>query len=313
LSDAAAAQQRFEAMVRNIWGETPKQGIRKLEKGTVISGMTLDEALKALKIEPDVTGGDALWVHRSIDGADWYYVCAPKGRGFNGTLDFRNHGNNVEIWDPVTGKTATAAEFHRNGNRTSVSLDLPQAGSCFVVFRKTGKLSKHGKTAESNKVTHPISLDAPWTLSFPSGWGAPSVLQIPELKPWKDLDISDEAKAFSGTATYTTTFDVADISADATCSLDLGQVEMIAVVSVNGKELRTLWTPPYSLDITEAVKTGKNTLTVEVTGTWFNRLVYDAGQPEDKRKTWTINGPGKDSPLRASGLLGPVKLNLSAE
>lgn len=70
--------------------------------------------------------------------------------------------------------------------------------------------------------------------------------------------------------------------------------------------------PPYSLDITEAVKTGKNTLTVEITSTWFNRLVYDAGQPEEMRKTWTINGPSKDAPLRDSGLLGPVKYNITS-
>jgi hypothetical protein len=49
---------------------------------------------------------------------------------------------------------------------------------------------------------------------------------------------------------------------------------------------------------------------VEVTGTWFNRLVYDANQPEDRRKTWTINGPSKDEALRESGLLGPVLITV---
>jgi hypothetical protein len=48
---------------------------------------------------------------------------------------------------------------------------------------------------------------------------------------------------------------------------------------------------------------------IEVTGTWFNRLVYDAGQPEEQRKTWTIDGPKKDAALRESGLLGPVELH----
>ncbi len=47
---------------------------------------------------------------------------------------------------------------------------------------------------------------------------------------------------------------------------------------------------------------------VWVTSTWFNRLVYDARQPEEKRKTWVINGPGAENELRPSGLLGPVRL-----
>ena len=285
-----------------------------LFRSAIITGITLDEALKELKIEPDVlvTDGDALWTRRSISGADWYYVCAPKGTGFAGTLDFRNKGN-VEIWDPLTG-TITPANVCINGDRTSVTLDLPQAGSCFVVFRKKGRASSSEGLPHVNgmlkQVQHDdvqdIPLTAPWTLAFPDGWGAPSSLQVAELKPWKDLDVSDEAKAFSGTATYNTTFNIDELKPEISYSLDLGRVGMIAVVSLNGKKLRTLWTSPYCVDMTEAVRAGSNTLSVEVTSTWFNRLVYDAGQPEEMRKTWTIDGPSKDMELRESGLLGPV-------
>ena len=56
------------------------------------------------------------------------------------------------------------------------------------------------------------------------------------------------------------------------------------------------------------VKEGENTLEIDVTSTWFNRLVYDASQPEDMRKTWVIAGPEAGKPLRQTGLLGPVTL-----
>jgi hypothetical protein len=58
------------------------------------------------------------------------------------------------------------------------------------------------------------------------------------------------------------------------------------------------------------VRLGVNRLTVEVTSTWFNRLVYDAGLPEAERKTWTISGPNKDAALQLSGLLGPVTVRV---
>ncbi|MFV0417883.1 MAG: glycosyl hydrolase [Dysgonomonas sp.] len=309
LIDAENAQQRFDKAVKNIWGNKSKQGIRKVGKGTVISGTELSDALNQLKMNPDVTGGDALWLHRRIEGADWYYVCPPQGKGFQGTLDFRSSGN-VELWDPVTGEV-TAPVAKRNGNRTKVSLDLPQAGSCFVVFRHSGKTVEAAKGPTHNRKTRTLPFTAVWNLSFPSGWDAPSSLQLAELKAWKDLDISPEAKAFSGSATYTTTFDAGEVKDGMRFSLDLGKVEMIAVVSVNGKPVRTLWTYPYCADLTDFVESGKNTLTVEVTSTWFNRLVYDAGQPEEKRKTWTISGPSKDAQLRDSGLLGPVVLSIS--
>jgi hypothetical protein len=88
------------------------------------------------------------------------------------------------------------------------------------------------------------------------------------------------------------------------------QSQKVKIVLADGNKplFRTLWTPPYSLDLTSAIQSGKNTLSIDVTSTWFNRLVYDAGLPEDQRKTWCLAGPKADVPLRENGLLGPVKL-----
>lgn len=303
LKDGQKAQARFDAAVNNIWGKNTKKGTRQIGKGSVLIGMPLQEALTQLKMEPDVKGGDARWLHRRAENADWYFVTAPKGGEFKGALDFRSKGH-VEYWDPVTGEI-TPLESKTKGDYTSVALDLPHAGSCFLVFRP-GEEEIPVHTTNSLQASR--TLAEPWIVSFPSGWGAPPSLRINELKAWKELDLSAEGKAFAGTATYTTTFEIEKIASGTHYLLDLGKVEMIAVVSVNGKKLRTLWATPYRLDVTDAIKTGINTLTVEVTSTWFNRLVYDAGQPEANRKTWTINGPAKDLPLRENGLLGPVVL-----
>jgi hypothetical protein len=301
LSGGAKSQLRFNTAVKNIWGA------HKIGKGTVISGITLSEAVKKLKIAPDVTGGSALWTHRRIEGADWYFVCSPKGEPFKGTLDFRNTGN-VEIWDPVSGTTKPVASQGK-ADRTSVPLDLPLAGSCFIVFHHNEKQNEPLQT----KTVATIQLSAPWDLAFPAGWGAPQSIHISELKPWKDLDMSPEAKAFSGTATYTTTFEIEQVQPATHFSLNLGEVDMIAKVTLNGKELGTLWCTPYQLDITSPIVPGKNSLKVEITSTWFNRLAYDAALPEEKRKTWTINGPSKDAPLRNSGLPGPVTISVEKE
>jgi hypothetical protein len=49
--------------------------------------------------------------------------------------------------------------------------------------------------------------------------------------------------------------------------LDLGSVEVMAKVTLNGKEFETLWMPPFALDVTDVVKTGDNKLKVLVTST----------------------------------------------
>jgi hypothetical protein len=306
LSGGEAAKRRFNTAVKDIWG-TAGKGLRKIGKGNVVSGLTIDQALTALKIKPDVTGGDALWTHRRAEGADWYFVTAPRGKGFTGELSFRANGQ-VELWDPVSG-TSRPGESRLIGGRTTVKLDLAKAGSCFVVFRKKGSASYPVKSKTHETVSF-LPVSGPWKLSFPAGWGAPESLDLTELKSWKDLDISTEGKAFSGTVTYTTTFNIDKTATGLEYILDLGKVDMAATVAINGKDAGKLWAAPYHVNLKNLIKPGQNTLSVQVTGTWFNRLVFDAGQPEGKRKTWTISGPGKDSVLRESGLLGPVKIEV---
>jgi hypothetical protein len=254
---------------------------------------------------PDVIAGDALWLHRKTEGADWYFISAPKDKEFSGELSFRNEGS-VELWDPATGISKPVTS-RRAGGRTIIHLDLPKSNACFVVF-------DHTKTAVPNihveKIVASVPLSDNWTISFPEGWGISAPLKVPDLKPWKELDLSPEGKAFAGTATYKTTFNLKEKSGQNKYVLDLGKVDMAATVILNGVNVGNLLAPPYRIDLKDAIKKGENILEVQVTSTWFNRLVFDAGQAEEKRKTWVINGPKADAPLRASGLMGPVAVQI---
>ena len=50
----------------------------------------------------------------------------------------------------------------------------------------------------------------------------------------------------------------------------LGKVEVLARVTLNGKDLGTLWKPPFQVDLSRAAKAGVNTLEIEVTDPWVN-------------------------------------------
>ena len=114
-------------------------------------------------------------------------------------------------------------------------------------------------------------------------------------------------KYFSGTASYSKTFELAD--APEKIVLDLGDVQNIAEVIVNGRSVRTLWKTPYSVDVTSYVHLGENELEIRVTNLWPNRLIRDAQLPEQERLTHiTYPFYGPDDPLRPSGLIGPVTL-----
>jgi hypothetical protein len=91
--------------------------------------------------------------------------------------------------------------------------------------------------------------------------------------------------------------------------LDLGRVEVVASVTLNGVDLGSLWKAPFAVDVTKALRPGKNRLVVKVANVWANRLIADAGLPEARRVSWVTYNPYKPSDrLLPSGLFGPVRL-----
>jgi hypothetical protein len=257
------------------------------------------ESLQSMGLQPHIQADeDLLWTHRKTDGAQWFYITAPTGKDFHGTVKLMAQGN-AEIWDAVTG-AVHGLPVKQDGEYACVQLDLERAANCFVVFRENAAPKAPAPRPSTNKE---ISLTA-WKVQFPQGWGAPTGQhELFRLEPWKDLPLGLEGEAFSGTAVYETTFDSPEAREYV---LDLGEVDMIADVELNGTPAGVLWAHPYRLTV--QAKPGRNVLRIAVTSTWFNRLAYDAGQPEGLRKTWTISGPEPESPLRNSGLLGPVRL-----
>ena len=83
----------------------------------------------------------------------------------------------------------------------------------------------------------------------------------------------------------------------------------MARVKINGQDCGIVWTPPWRVEITSAIKPGENDVEITVANLWPNRLIGDASQPAAKRITFTTWSPYKaGSPLLESGLLGPVRL-----
>jgi hypothetical protein len=56
---------------------------------------------------------------------------------------------------------------------------------------------------------------------------------------------------------------------------------VIAEVLLNGYDLGTLWKPPFIVDVTDTVTSGKNDLEIKIVNLWPNRLIGDEQLPED--------------------------------
>ncbi len=314
----AAARERLEAMGRREGDCPSRQQAYRNKAGRLYVGKAIGEVLKAEGIAPDVVSEGIVWNHRRNGDDDWYFVAPAKdGKGFEGEVAFRSAGGRAcEIWHPENGlidggrgyppsEASTKGGSMRGATALPgrIHLSLAPAQSCFVVFR--GAAAIPVAPPVSRPASH-VSLRA-WRISFPEGWDVPTNTTVQTLAPWREMfRESPSARAFSGTATYTTEFDLEDVRGRVV--LDLGRVESIARVELNGKTFHDLWAPPYRLDVTHAARKGRNALKVEVTDTWYNRLVYEGWLPEAKRRTWTFRRPSERLPLHDSGLLGPVQI-----
>lgn len=255
----------------------------------------LAEGGKSLRVTNGTLGGDPAYRH-----VKRFRATLRDAAGKRWTVE-ADEGKTVEL---VKDGSALAPKLPYDALPESAGIIAWKPGSYEVTLSDGSRV-----TNEATRVAE-FPLSGPWNVEFPEGWGMRDSYTMPELKPWRELRGLPETPYFSGTATYTISFPVNEMSGKARYVLDLGRVESIASVRLNERKLPVLWAEPYRVDVSSCLHVGVNVLVIEVTDTWHNRLVFDAGQPQEKQKTWTIRGPSKDAPLRDSGLIGPVVLRV---
>jgi hypothetical protein len=235
--------------------------------------------------------------------------------GIEVPIDLAANGSVFVVFRRPARTDAITAVTH--GARVAMRGDAPQIevsrNGSYTVTRANGRR----QTVQVSGVPAPITLDGEWNLEFEKGRGAPERLRIPSLTShgsW--IRQSDPAvKFFSGTARYRKTFTLPPEwnAGGHRVYLDFGALWTIGEAWLNGKPLGVLWTAPFQADCTSALQNGSNELIVEITNTWYNRLVGDAALPADKRITHTNVGTSGGKPWANlepldSGLFGPVRL-----
>ena len=106
--------------------------------------------------------------------------------------------------------------------------------------------------------------------------------------PVSDLN-SVGANSLGLRALYKKIVDFPEVEPGKKVWLDLGQVKYIATVTVNGKEVGVLWTNPWRIDISSAIKPGENSVEIAVANVWANGLIDDEQEPADI--TWQMGDP----------------------
>ena len=299
----------YQRLADDLWA--PGKAEVAFGKGRVFAVDHPDKAMAALGVLKDFDPGaseadaDVRFVHRKLSDGDSYFINNRQARPEKLVARFRVVGKTPQLWRPETGKIEPVS-YRIDKDETVVSLTLQPDDAVHVVFREPAMASAAVVTPPKEA---PLSaVTGPWKLAFEPGRGAPAGIELANLTSWSD-NADPGVKYFAGVGTYShdLTIKAADLKAGR-IHLDLGEVRDLAEVWVNGARVGELWHAPYRIDITEALKPGKNRLEVKVINPWVNRLIGDA-QPGATKITFTVIPTYMASaPLRTSGLLGPVSL-----
>ena len=243
--------------------ELQRQGVQ------IINSPYQEETLRNIDRDVELPE-DIAYTHRQLDNGDLYFLSNQQDRQRTIEASFRATGKEVALYNPVTNEWTSVANNYVDG-RTKVSLSMPAYASLFVRILRTDNPNGSDEPSEpSGRAVRTVrTLDAEYSLHFLE---TDLTLKNQQLFDWSQHQ-NEKIRYFSGHCRYTTTLKLKTKEVpQGRCWLSLPSVKDIAHVWVNGKDCGLAWTAPYEVEVTSALKKGKNKIEIEVVNTWHNAL-----------------------------------------
>jgi hypothetical protein len=277
-------------------------------------------------------------VHRQTDDGDYWFLVNRGDQPAQLTGSFRtgHRGDDPERWDLWTGERKPIGLYRTVGDRVQVPIKLAPGETTAIAFREhrggdhvvatdaedvvvgdDGSLVLRSTQNGTRSAT--LSSGAHRSVSFaglpaplsPASWNLHVAgyvptgtdvhdLQLAQLADWRTIP---EIRDSSGIGTYTTqvTLPSSWVSGGRGAYLELGQVEGGVQVRVNGRRVTPASVPTPRIDVGPFLRSGVNSIEVELTTTLKNRLVSLAAEPGFRRFATRPQ-------TQPYGLLGPVRL-----
>jgi hypothetical protein len=295
LENYPVCDEQLANLIIEIWGKQTQnktRAVRNLGKGRVLSGMSLEEGMQAIGKIPDFTyetlpgkpRPDIKCYQRNTDQETYWFVSNQSKDKAIVNASFEVSGLQPELWDAVDGSVRDLPEFYFKEGRTIIPMTFEPLQSGFVVFRKKAtKQEQKGKTNFA-RVKPLMEVSGSWEVSFDPRWGGPeNPVNFPQLTDWSKNE-DQGIKYYSGTAVYRKVLDLPSDakSGSGTVFLELGAVNDMAQVKLNGEDLGIVWCAPWRVKVPDGLlKNTGNHLEITVVNNWPNRLIGDEQEPDD--------------------------------
>ena len=193
------------------------------------------------------------------------------------------------IWNPETGERLP---YPTNGSNNRIKLSLPRATSILILFEKEagGTEFRPYEMLEGGE-----EIAGAWNLRLEHMDSDRQEIQLEKLE---DLSTLEKTRHFAGTVIYKKSLDIDELKYH---QLDLGKVQGVSEVTLNGRLLGTKWYGAHRYDLDGALVVGENELTIKLTTITGN---YMKGLKENKvAQRWT-----SQQSYYPMGILGPVRM-----
>lgn len=309
--EASRRQQKEIIKSLSLNGNAENIKVAKIGKGEIMQANQIQSALEQNKIGRETLVDSGLnYIRRKTDKGVYYYLVNHTAQTIDNYIPVNANGSACLLLDPQSGSTGVG-QIRKEKGALKVRLQLSPGEAMFVLVSESKMMAEAWKYLGKSMALIPLA--GPWKLTFTEGGAViPTATELKKLVSWTDLP-DQAAQNFSGSARYTTTFELKG-SLAGEYLLDLGKVCESARVRINGKDAGILWSIPFTTKIGKYLRNGTNTIEIEVANLMANRIRQMDQQKVQWRNYHEINFVNIDyKPFDASGwkpmtsgLLGPV-------
>ncbi|QNL52518.1 DNA-binding protein [Olivibacter sp. SDN3] len=307
------AQQLWEGPFEEVIIDGQLLSVKKIGKGRLVKAPYLLHTFDQLGVPQDVIftkkdGTSAYnlgYNHRKAGAKEIYFLTNQLAEEREVMVSLRVAGKVPVFFDAVNNEKKPVKQWKFNKGRTEIPVRLAANASLFILLEEPTDTETHHEGLNWEIFKEHSAIDGPWQVQFDPDFGGPDKPVIFEkLLDWSKHE-NPAVRYYSGSATYSKTFQWDGKASNVWLKLE--ELANIATVKINGKNCGTLWTAPYSVNVTTALKEGDNEIEIIVSNTWANRIIGDQSVSEDKRITHTT-APYRlgDQPLLKAGLIGRV-------
>jgi len=282
-------------------------------------------------LPPDVSFSAAAseigFIHRSLGFAEIFFLANTSNELHNVEASFRVDGLFPEMWDAFSGQAFPVPIHSRANGITTLALTLEPYESRVVIFSSRSP-TRQAAPRPADGLPPALDISQGWRVDFAK---TQISVTMDRLRSWTD---DESTRYFSGEAAYEKKVTVPGnfLQPGIEVQLDFGAGTLVqkvetrfgmrawldapvreaAVVYVNGQRAGSVWSAPFSVEVTKLLRAGENSLRVVVSNTAINAMAGttlpdyrllnlrygERFQPQDMQNLQPV----------PSGLLGTVRL-----